>query len=174
MATWSLDKAHSELEFRIKHMMISTVKGLFDDFDVHVQGDPADLASLHVEVSIAVNSINTKNEQRDQHLRSEDFFNVGAFPKITFTSTQLTAKGGDDYTLEGELSIKGQTKAVKLNLENGGVAVDPWGNKKAGFTVKGEIKREDFGLTWNTVLETGGVMVSSDVKFEANIQFILT
>lgn len=174
MATWSLDKAHSELEFRIKHMMISTVKGLFDDFDVHVQGDPADLASLQVEVSIAVNSINTKNEQRDQHLRSEDFFNVGAFPKITFTSTQLTAKGSDDYTLEGELSIKGQTKAVKLNLENGGVAVDPWGNKKAGFTVKGEIKREDFGLTWNTVLETGGVMVSSDVKFEANIQFILT
>jgi len=174
MATWSLDKAHSELEFRIKHMMISTVKGLFDDFEVHVQGDPADLSSLHVEVSIAVNSINTKNEQRDQHLRSEDFFNVGAFPKITFTSTQLTAKGGDGYTLEGELSIKGQTKAIKLNLENGGVAVDPWGNKKAGFTVKGEIKREDFGLTWNTVLETGGVMVSSDVKFEANIQFILT
>lgn len=174
MATWSLDKAHSEIEFRIKHMMISTVKGLFDDFDVQVQGDPADLSSLHVEVSIAVDSISTKNEQRDQHLRSADFFDTATFPKITFSSTHITATGSDDYTLQGTLNIKGETKKIKLAVENGGVAVDPWGNKKAGFTVKGEIKREDFGLTWNTVLETGGVMVSSDVKFEANIQFILT
>ena len=174
MATWSLDKAHSELEFRIKHLMISSVKGQFDDFDIQVQGDPADITNTKVEVSIAVDSINTSNEDRDKHLRSEEFFNATAFPKITFSSTQVSDQGKSTYTLEGELHIKGKSKKIALELVKGGFAVDPWGNKKVGFRVKGEIKREDFGLTWNAALETGGVMVSNEVKFEGNIQFILT
>ncbi|SMG29987.1 YceI family protein [Sphingobacterium psychroaquaticum] len=174
MAKWSLDKAHSELEFRVKHMMISNVKGLFEDFDVEVTGNPDDISSLHVDVSIGVDSITTKNEQRDQHLRSEDFFHGEKHPKITFKSTHIAAAGKDKFHITGDLTIKGITKSIVVDVENGGTAQDPWGNKKIGFTVSGKLKREDFGLTWNTALETGGVMVSSEVKFEGDIQFALS
>lgn len=173
MEKWSLDKGHSVLEFRVKHMMISNVKGFFEDFDVQVTGDPKDLASIKINVSIAVDSISTKNEPRDQHLKSADFFNSASFPKITFSSTAIEDLGKQKYALDGELNIKGQVKPVRLEVYNGGSGVDPWGHKKIGFSVSGKIQREDFGLTWNTALEAGGVMVSSDVRFEAELQFVL-
>ncbi len=173
MEKWSLDKGHSVLEFRVKHMMISNVKGLFEDFDVEVTGDPKDLASIKINVSIAVDSITTKNEPRDQHLKSEDFFNSASYPKITFSSREIEDLGKQRYAIDGDLSIKGQHRPIRLEVYHGGSGIDPWGNKKIGFSVTGKIKREDFGLTWNTALEAGGVMVSSEVRFDAELQFVL-
>lgn len=173
MEKWSLDKAHSVLEFRVKHMMISNVKGVFEDFDVQVSGNAKDLASIKIDVAIAVDTISTKYEQRDEHLKSADFFNSSSYPNITFSSTSIKEIGKQRYEMEGELTIKDISRIVRLEVYNGGSIVDPWGNKKIGFSVTGKIEREDFGLTWNTALETGGVMVSNDVRFDAELQFIL-
>lgn len=173
MATWNLDNAHSEIEFKVKHMMISTVKGQFQEFGITVDSQSESLDSAKITVEIKTDSINTKNEQRDQHLKSEDFFNASAFPTIKFQSTAITADG-EDFELTGDLTIKEMTKSVTFDVEFGGVAKDPWGNQKAGYTVTGKINRADFGLTWNAALETGGVMVSEEVKFQADLQFILS
>ncbi|HLS94284.1 polyisoprenoid-binding protein YceI [Sphingobacterium allocomposti] len=174
MAKWSLDKAHSELEFKVKHMMISNVKGQFQDFDVTIDGDSADLSETTVSVEIRTDSVTTKNEPRDQHLRSEEFFNAAAYPLITFTSTEIKKVDNDEYKLSGDLTVKGVTKPATFTAEFGGIAKDPWGNQKAGYTVHGKINRQDFGLTWNAALETGGVMVSEEVKFHAEVQFVLS
>ncbi len=173
MATWNLDKAHSELEFKVKHMMISNVKGQFQDFNVTVDTQSADLADAQVTVEIKTNSITTKNEPRDQHLKSDEFFNSSTYPDITFTSKEITKVDDDEFTLHGDLTIKGVTKPAVFTAEFGGLAKDPWGNKKAGYTVSGKINRQDFGLTWNAALETGGVMVSEEVRFHADVQFVL-
>ncbi|MFD2968952.1 YceI family protein [Sphingobacterium bambusae] len=173
MATWNLDKAHSELEFKVKHMMISNVKGQFQDFNVTVDTDSADLSDAQVTVEIKTNSITTKNEPRDQHLKSDEFFNSSTYPDITFTSKEITKVDDDEFTLHGDLTIKGVTKPAVFTAEFGGLAKDPWGNKKAGYTVSGKINRQDFGLTWNAALETGGVMVSEEVRFHADVQFVL-
>lgn len=172
MANWNLDKAHSELEFKVRHMMISSVKGLFEDFDVTLNSETEHLEESTVEVVIQAASINTKNEQRDQHLKSADFFDVDNFPQITFKSTGVITKSVDEFLLQGDLTIKGTTRPIELSVELGGLAKDPWGNTKVGYNVSGKINREDFGLTWNAVLETGGVMVSEDVKFTAEVQFV--
>ena len=172
MANWTLDNAHSEIEFKVRHMMISTVKGLFKSFDIRLESDSEDLSNAQVEVNIDVNSIDTKNEQRDQHLISSDFFNTAEFPKITFKSTSIVKSTDDEFKITGDLTIKGVTKSVTFDGEIGGVAKDPWGNLKAGYTVKGKINRSDFGLSWNATLETGGVMVSEEVKFTADVQFV--
>ncbi|MFD1770552.1 YceI family protein [Sphingobacterium suaedae] len=173
MATWSLDKSHSELEFKVKHMMISNVKGQFQDFNVTVDSSSADLSQAQVKVEIKTDSVTTKNEPRDQHLRSEEFFNASAYPAITFKSTEIQKVDDDEYKLLGDLTIKGVTKPATFIAEFGGIAKDPWGNQKAGYTVSGKINRQDFGLTWNAALETGGVMVSEEVKFHADVQFVL-
>ncbi|WP_437918487.1 YceI family protein [Sphingobacterium sp. LRF_L2] len=173
MATWNLDKAHSELEFKVKHMMISSVKGQFQDFEVTVNGSSPDLSQAQVNVEIKTNSITTKNEPRDQHLKSEEFFNASSYPDITFKSTEIKKVDEDEFTLLGDLTIKGVTKPTVFTAEFGGLAKDPWGNKKAGYTISGKINRQDFGLTWNAALETGGVMVSEEVKFHADVQFVL-
>ena len=174
MATWNLDTAHSEIEFKVKHMMISTVKGHFENFNVVVDNSSDDLdAAKHVSVEIKTDSINTKNSQRDQHLKSEDFFAVIQFPDIKFVSTGIKKTDDDEYKLSGDLTIKEVTKPVTFDVEFGGIGKDPWGNQKAGYTVTGKINRNDFGLTWNAALETGGVMVSEDVKFQADLQFVL-
>lgn len=172
MATWNLDTAHSEIEFKVRHMMISTVKGQFGTFDVKFDSESEDLSNASVEVSIDAASINTKNEQRDEHLKSGDFFNVEQFPTITFRSTGISKKSDDEFSFVGDLTIKDVTKSVTLDVELGGVAKDPWGNAKVGYTVNGKINRNDFGLNWNAALETGGVMVSDEVKFSADIQFV--
>ena len=172
MANWNLDASHSEIEFKVRHMMISTVKGSFTSFDVKLTTESEDLKNSSIEVSIDIESINTKNEQRDQHLKSGDFFNVAEFPKITFQSTAIEQLNEEEFKVTGDLTVKGVTKSITFDAELGGVAKDPWGNLKAGYTIKGAINRADFDLSWNAALETGGVMVSEEVKFTADVQFV--
>lgn len=171
MIKWGLDNAHSEIGFKVKHLMISSVKGSFSAFtaDVATQGD--DFATATIKLSIDTNGINTGNADRDAHLKSPDFFNAANFPSIDFISESLTRTGDDEYQLTGELTIKGVSKKVVLNAEFGGTMTDPWGNVKAGFSVTGSISRSDFGLTWNAALETGGVLVGDEVKISAEVQF---
>ncbi|TDQ09827.1 YceI family protein [Pedobacter metabolipauper] len=173
MATtkWTLDPTHSELQFKVKHLMITTVTGSLSIFNASLTTESDDFENASVSFEAETNSIETGNTDRDNHLKSGDFFDAETFPKISFESTSLT-KDGDDYKLEGSLTVKGNTKPVKLNVEFGGIATDPWGNTKAGFTLSGKINRAEFGLTWNAALETGGVMVSEDVKIAGELQFV--
>ncbi|RSK37151.1 YceI family protein [Hymenobacter metallilatus] len=172
MATtkWVLDPMHSEVQFKIKHLVISTVTGAFKQFDgsAETEGDTFDNAQ--VRMSLDVNSIDTNQEQRDQHLKADDFFAVATFPHITFESTSL-AKSGSDYKLTGNLTIKDVTKPVTLDVEYGGTATDFYGNTKAGFEVSGKINRKDFGLTWEGITEAGSIVVGEDVKLLASVQF---
>jgi len=172
MANWNLDTAHSEIEFKVRHMMISTVKGQFGSFQINLNSENEDISQSTVEVSIDASSIDTKSEQRDQHLKSQDFFDVETYPNISFHSTSIEKTSSNEYRVTGDLTIKDVTKSVTFEAELGGIAKDPWGNSKVGFTVTGKINRNDFGLTWNAALETGGVMVSDEVKFSADIQFV--
>ena len=172
MENWKLDLDHSELEFKVRHMMISNVKGYFKSFEINLQHTSDTLEAANVEVKIDVNSLDTKNEQRDQHLKSADFFDSNSHQFITFNSTSIIKDEDDNFKITGDLTIKGITKSITLNAEFGGLAKDPWGNDKMGYTVTGKINRVDFGLTWNAALETGGVMVSDEVKFSADLQFV--
>lgn len=173
MANWTLDSAHSDIEFKVKHMMISTVKGTFNEFNVTVENAGEQFETAQVQVNIQAASINTKSEQRDQHLKSGDFFDATAYPEIKFVSTSIAKDGDDEYKITGDLTIKDVTKPATFQVEFGGLSKDPWGNQKAGYTVTGKINRTEFGLTWNAALETGGVMVSDDVKFQADLQFVI-
>lgn len=166
MANWTLDKAHSEITFKVRHMMISNVRGAFKNFDVTLETEGEDFDQVKSEAVIQTNSISTNNEERDKHLRSAEFFDTERYPEITFKASGLR----DEVT--GDLIINGVTKPVTLNVEFGGISKDPWGNTKAGFSFTGKIKRGDFGLTWNAALETGGVMVSDDVQIAGELQFI--
>lgn len=167
MATkWNLDTTHSEITFKVRHMMISNVKGAFNTFTAEVEAEDDTFKNAKVSATIQTDSIDTNNDDRDAHLKSADFFNAEQNPTITFESTSLA----DDVT--GHLTINGVTKPVKLEVEFGGINQDPWGNTKAGFTFEGKIKRSDFGLNWNAALETGGVLVSDDVKIAGELQFV--
>jgi len=169
---WTLDPAHSEITFKVKHLMISTVTGQFRNFNVTAESEGADFSKpANVNVSIDVSSIDTNNKQRDNHLKSEDFFNAAKHNELVFKSTKYEPNG-DGATLYGDLTIQGHTKNVALNVEPGGVVVDPYGQTKAGFTVNGKISRKEFGLTWNAVTEAGGVVVGDDIKFNGEIQLI--
>lgn len=175
MATtnWILDPSHSEVQFKIKHLMITNVTGNFNSFEVTASTEEEDFTKATVSFKAMVNSISTNNEQRDGHLKSADFFNAEAFPAIVFNATKAeTADADGNYVLHGDLTIKDVTKNIKLNVEFGGVTKDPYGNTKAGFTINGKINRNDFGLTWNAALETGGVMVSEEVKIMSEIQLV--
>jgi len=173
MATtqWALDPTHSELQFKVKHLMITTVTGSLKIFSATLASEGDDFDGATVSFEAEIGSIDTGNTDRDNHLKSGDFFDAEQFPKVTFQSTAIS-KDGDDYVLDGNLTIKDTTKPVKLNAEFGGIATDPWGNTKAGFTLSGKINRTDFGLTWNAALETGGVMVSEEVKIAGELQFV--
>ena len=167
MATkWNLDTTHSEITFKVRHMMISNVKGTFNTFTAEVEAEDDTFKNAKVSATINVDSIDTNNADRDTHLKSADFFNVEQNPTITFESDSLA----DDVT--GHLTINGVTKPVQLEVEFGGINQDPWGNTKAGFTFEGKIKRSDFGLNWNAALETGGVLVSDEVKIAGELQFV--
>ena len=169
---WSLDPMHSEITFKVKHLMISTVTGQFRTFNVTAETASNDFTQPgKVDVTIDVASIDTNNEQRDGHLKSDDFFSAGNHNQITFKGTKLEVKG-DEGKLHGDLTIKGITKPVVLNVENGGVVVDPYGQTKAGFTVTGKLSRKEFGLTWSAVTEAGNVVVGDDIKFTAEIQLV--
>jgi len=174
MATtkWSLDTTHSELGFKIKHLMISSVSGSFTKFDVQTETTAEDFSDARVVATVDVASINTNNPQRDEHLRNADFFEVEKHPEIIFKSTKVEKLDSDSFTLTGNLTIREITKPVTLSVEYNGIAKDPWGNLKAGFTVSGKINRKDFGISYNAVMETGGVMLGEDVKINAEIQLV--
>jgi polyisoprenoid-binding protein YceI len=167
--TWNIDTAHSVLEFAVKHMMFTTAKGRFQEFAGTIQYDPQNPQDSAVEVTINPASINTNTADRDAHLRSADFFDVETYPEASFRSTSVRARG-DDLTIEGELTIKGITRPVTLEAEFQGTGVNPWGVEVAGFEAKGKFNRKDFGLTWNQALESGGVLVSDEVKISLDIQ----
>ncbi len=173
MATtnWVFDPAHSELQFKVKHLLISTVTGSFKEFDGSVTADDNfDNAQINFETSI--DSLSTHNEQRDEHLKSPDFFESATYPKLSFVSTKFDRKSDDTYELEGNLTIKGITKPITLKVDYNGTAQDPYGNTKAGFELNGKINRKDFGLTWNALTEAGGMVVSDEVKLLGNIQLL--
>ena len=168
---WNLDKSHSGITFSVRHMMITNVRGGFNEFDATVSADASDLASLDATLTIDVNSIDTKDAGRDGHLKGPDFFNAEQFPQIAFKKTSLVSKGGDDYSLTGDLTIAGVTKSVTLNTEISGPAKDPWGNTKFGVVADGVISRSEFGLTWNAALETGGLLVGDAIKIHIALEF---
>lgn len=172
MSTYKIDAAHSEIIFKVKHLMITNVTGSFTKFDATMVSNSADFTDAEITFEADVNSISTNNEQRDGHLKSGDFFDAEAFPKLTFISNSFTKKSGSEYVLIGDLTLKGHTKKVELNVEYGGTATDPYGQVKAGFEISGKINRQNFGLTWNAVTEAGGIMVSDEVKLAFNIQMI--
>lgn len=169
---WAIDPAHSEVEFKVKHLMISTVTGHFNKFDLTLdtEGDDFNTAS-DIVFTADVDSIDTNNDQRDGHLKSADFFHVEQHSQLKFEGARYEAKG-DEAKLHGNLTIKGITKPVTVNVDFGGIIVDPYGQTKAGFTVDGKISRKEFGLTWSAVTETGGVVVGDDIKIHAEVQLI--
>lgn len=169
---WKLDPGHSEVTFKVKHMMITNVSGSFTEFDASATTEGDDFTTAQLTFTAKAASVNTNSEQRDNHLRSGEFFDAEKFPEITFKGTSFKNTGGEQYALEGDLSIRGVTKNIKLNVEFGGLNKDPWGQTKAGFTVSGKINRGDFGLSWNAALETGGVLVSDEVRILCEIQMI--
>lgn len=172
MATtnWALDTAHSEIQFKVKHMMISTVTGSFDRFNVQLSTEDEDFSTADITFTAEAASVNTGSEQRDGHLKGADFFDAEQFPELTFKATSFKGSG-DDYQLSGDLTIKGVTKPVTVAVEFGGIGKDPWGNTKAGFTISGKINRADWGLTWNAALETGGLLVSDEIRVLGELQF---
>jgi polyisoprenoid-binding protein YceI len=172
LTTWNIDPAHSHVEFSVKHLMISTVRGRFGIVRGTIQSDDADPAKGQAEIEIDVDSIDTRESRRDAHLRSADFFDVEKFPKITFRSTRLTDVKGDRFRLVGDLTIHGVTREVALDVTSEGRARDPWGGERAGFSATTKIKRSDFGLTWNQALETGGVVVGDDVKISLDVEIV--
>lgn len=169
--TWVLDPTHSELLFKVKHLMITNVKGEFTDFDATITTVGNDFENAKVEVKIKSDSVYTNNADRDKHLKSEDFFDVENHSELTFVGTDFEKLDDENYRLKGDLTIIGVTKPVALDVEFGGTAKDPWGNEKAGFSISGKISRKEWGLNWNSTLETGGVLVSDEVKIMAEVQF---
>ena len=170
--TWAIDAAHTNVEFSVRHLMIATVKGRFAQVSGTVVLDEANPARAEVDVTIDAASIDTRVEQRDAHLRSADFFDVEQFPTITFKSRRVTDVDGDQLKLVGDLTIRGVTKEVVLDVTSQGRQTDPWGGERAGFELTGKIKRSDFGLTWNQALEAGGVMVGDDIKISIDAELV--
>ena len=167
---WVLDPSHSELSFKVKHLMISNVKGEFRKFSAEIAGEK--FAAAPVRVAIDAASIFTNEENRDAHLRSADFFDVENHPETSFASTSFKKVDDENYQLAGQLTLKGVTKPVVLDVEFGGIATDPYGNEKAAFSLSGKINRKDWGLNWNAALETGGILVGEEVRIQGDMQFV--
>ena len=171
--TWVLDPAHSEINFKVKHLMITNVSGSFSKYDVAAVTEGDDFSTAKISFNAETASVTTHNEQRDGHLKGAEFFDVEKYPVMTFTGTKYVPvdKNGN-YELLGDLTIKSITKPVTLSVEFGGVAKDPWGNAKAGFSINGKFNRKDWGLNWNAALEAGGVLVSDEVRINSEIQLV--
>lgn len=169
---WVLDPSHSEIIFKVKHLMIANVKGEFRNFNATLTSLGNDFSKASVKATIEAASIFTNSDDRDAHLKSPDFFDVENHKELTFEGTSLTKLDDENYKLKGNLTIKGVSKEVNLDVEFGGVNKDPWGNEKAGFSLNGKINRKDWGLNWNAALEAGGVLVSDDVKITGDLQFV--
>ena len=168
---WKVDKTHSSVVFKVRHMVISNVKGGFDEFSGTAQFDGKDLTKGSVEFSIDAASVDTDNEGRDKHLKAEEFFDATTFPNITFKSTKIIADG-DNYKLTGDFTMKDVTKSVTFDLEYSGTVVDPWGNTRAGFAAKAKIDRQDFNVNFSGSLDNGGLVVGNEVKIELEIELI--
>jgi polyisoprenoid-binding protein YceI len=172
MITWKVDPAHSEIQFKVKHLMITTVTGYFKQFDLQADTETEDFTTAkRIEFTADIDSIDTNNQQRDTHLKSADFFDAAAYNQLKFVGTSYEGTG-DEAKLHGELTIKGVTKPLTVKVEYGGIAVDPYGQTKAGFTVTGKISRKEFGLTWNAVTEAGQVVVSDEIRIHAELQLV--
>ena len=170
--TWKIDPTHSEVQFKVKHLMITTVTGYFESFDASFETENDDVhTASNIQFTADISSISTNNEQRDTHLKSADFFNAEEHEQLKFVGTNYEANG-DQATLHGDLTIRGTSRPVTLKVEYGGTVVDPYGQTKAGFTVSGKISRKEFGLVWNAVTEAGAVVVSDDIRLHAEVQFV--
>ncbi len=172
MATYKIDVDHSDIMFKVKHLMISTATGYFKKFDATVETETGDFTDAKVYFEADVDSIDTKNEQRDGHLKSDDFFNADQFPKLIFKSTSIEKEGTGEYKLKGDLTIRDTTKSITLDVDYNGSTKDPWGFERAGFEVSGKINRKDFGLKWSAVTEAGGLVVDDVVKLQINVEFV--
>src|ERR1700709_557578 len=171
LTKWVLDPMHSEVQFKVKHLVISTVSGFFKSFEGELDTENDDFTDAKISFSLNINSIDTNQSQRDEHLKSAEFFDAEKYPKISFKSTSFTKSGDDEYKLAGDLTVKDVTKPVTLDVEFGGSADDFYGNTKAGFEVSGKINRKEFGLTWDGVTEAGSIVVGEDIKITINAQF---
>ena len=169
---WNLDKSHSSVGFSVTHMVITDVEGHFTNYEGTISMNGDDITSAMIDFTVDVNSINTENEDRDKHLRSDDFFNAEDFPQMSFKSKEMKKVGEKNYKLIGDLTIRDVTKEVEFDVKFNGMVNDPWGNTRAGFKATGEINRFDYGLKWNNLLETGGLVVGEDVEMVINVQLI--
>jgi polyisoprenoid-binding protein YceI len=169
---WSIDQAHSTIEFKVRHLMISHVKGSFKVFDASIYTSDKDFTTAEIDLWIDAASITTGDAKRDEHLKSADFFDVENYKQITFTASTIAPSDDETHDLWGELTIKGIKQNLKVTIEFGGIVTDPWGNEKAGFTITGKINRSDFGLTWNATLETGGFMISDEIYISCEIELL--
>lgn len=169
---WVIDPAHSEVHFKVKHLVISTVTGSFSKFEGSAYSSSNDFSDAEIEFSAEVDSISTNQADRDAHLKSPEFFDAAKYPKINFKSREFKKKNDDTFTLTGDLTIKGITRSVTLEGEFGGTVKDPFGNFKAGFEITGKINRKEFGLTWNALTETGNMVVADEIKLHINVELV--
>lgn len=169
---WALDPTHSEIQFKVKHLMISKVTGQFEKFDASVETEDNDMSTAKVTFSADVNSISTNNEQRDAHLKNADFFDAENHPQLTFVSSKLEKVDEENYKLHGTLTMRGTSKDITLDVEYGGLITDPWGNTRTGFTINGKINRQDYGVSFGMVTETGGLLLGNDVAIHAQAEFV--
>jgi len=168
---WAMDATHSEVQFKIRHLMVSNVTGHFKNFDATVETEGTDITTAKVHFHADIDSISTNNEQRDGHLKANDFFDAANHPQLTFESSKVDKINDEDYILHGTLTMRGISKEIELKVELGGIVQDPWGNTRAGFSVNGKINRKDFGVSFSMVSETGGLLLGEDVHIHANVEF---
>jgi len=169
-SNWAVDVSHSAIDFSVKHMMIAKVKGSFHSFEAQISADPADLTTADIAFQIDLSSVDTRNGDRDAHLKSADFFDVENHPKLLFKATKIVSKGDGEYEVTGDVTLHGVTRPETFAVTYEGAGKDPWGNEKAGFSATGSLKRSDYGLTYNAVLETGGVLIGDEVKVSIEIE----
>lgn len=169
---WNVDTAHSEVSFKVKHLVIATVTGHFRKYDAKVETDGDNLENAKISFEADIDSISTNNQDRDNHLKSSDFFNAEQYPKISFKGKSLQKTDNQEYVLTGDLTIKDVTKEITLDVEGGQSIVDPWGNTRIGFEINGKINRKDFNLTWDAMTEAGNAVVGDQVKLNTNIEFV--
>jgi polyisoprenoid-binding protein YceI len=172
LTTWTIDPAHTHVEFAVKHLMITTVKGRFGGVTGTVRTHDGDPGKGQAEIAIDASSIDTREPQRDGHLKSADFFDVEKYPKLTFKSTRIADVKGNTFKLIGDLTIHGVTREIALDVTSEGTSKDPWGGERAGFSATGKLKRSDFGLTWNQALEAGGFLVGDDIKISLDVEVL--
>src|SRR5271154_6924015 len=164
VTTWALDPTHSEIQFKVKHLMISTVTGQFNKFNATVETDGDDFTTAKVHFTADINSISTNNEQRDAHLKTGDFFDAESHPQLTFEGDRLEKLDDENYKLHGTLTMRGTPKKITLDVEFGGMTQDPWGKTRVGFSLSGKINRKDYGVSFSMVSETGGILLGEEVK----------